>query len=56
MLGVERHELIGGRAQSGAKSMTVCGAGNSSVPLMKQAGKAQGSPGLALLVGNGGKG
>ena len=47
---VEDDQLVGRRrrrARSGAQ--TTCGAGNSSVPLMKQTGKAQASPGVAVL-------
>jgi hypothetical protein len=54
MLGwnVTRSAALG--AVSGAKSITVCGAGNSRLLSMKQAGKAQVSPGDPP-VGNGGK-
>jgi hypothetical protein len=38
-------------ALSGAKSTTLWGAGNSREPVMKQTGKAQGSPGFSLFGG-----
>src|ERR1044071_6671708 len=42
---------VASAADSGAKSKTVWGAGNSSEPVMKQTGKAQGSPGFSLFGG-----
>ena len=53
MLGWNVTRSVAAGALSGAKSQTTWGAGNSSVPLMKQAGYAHSWPGSPPL-GNGG--
>ena len=53
MLGWNVIRSVTAGALPGARSMTVCGAGNSSVLSMKQAGKEHASPGAPSL-GNGG--
>ena len=53
MLGWNVTRSVAAGADSGARSITVWTAGNSSVPLMKHAGKAHDSPGWPPL-GNGG--